>query len=434
MGKYKKEKPKVKCVVCGNIFELPRPSSKQVACSRACANVIKTSKTYTCNCKDCGQVFEGNSPSANWCNDCRQFNCLTCGKAFIRTKQSTRYCCPECFNNDKQLRAEIGIKGSKTKQEKIASGTYKVASRKDKEFTCQNCNTISISKSSNTRYCTDCKTSICTVCGKSFHREQFRGQKTCSLECRGKSQTKYRKCKVCGKEFGPRNSTNKFCSRECYNKHQLVPENNPNYSSSFHEVTCAICGENKLVAKWETKNWVTCSRECSAVWQSIRKPKETAAYSCIMCNKQFEISPPYLAKKRKVCSSECLANFRSKNNAALSADGKVKYNKGYYISKITKQKERYDSDYELKRFEQLDSNGIKWTKKHGIRISYWWEGRQRHYVPDILVYTDKLRLEEVKPKHLATYHEKTKVKLRAGKNWCERKGYDFVIITEDNLF
>jgi hypothetical protein len=81
----------------------------------------------------------------------------------------------------------------------------------------------------------------------------------------------------------------------------------------------------------------------------------------------------------------------SKKISQLYADGIIsnqsnKYKTGKYTSK-NNEIFMYSSSYELESMELFDlSNLIKtWTNKHGIRVKYFYNGINRHYVPDFLV-------------------------------------------------
>lgn len=93
-------------------------------------------------------------------------------------------------------------------------------------------------------------------------------------------------------------------------------------------------------------------------------------------------------------------------------------NKGWYTSTKTNARERYDSELELCRMKDLDSdiNVVTWTKYHGIRIPYLFNDIVKNYVPDFLItYKNGIQtLEETKG-----YDPKTKYKKLALKKYCD---------------
>jgi hypothetical protein len=102
--------------------------------------------------------------------------------------------------------------------------------------------------------------------------------------------------------------------------------------------------------------------------------------------------------------------------------------------------ERFDSGYELRRFQALDSSPLvkTWTKRHGIRIAYKGRGKKgnrkiRHYIPDILVeYHDgRIFLEEVKG-YVFDVIEFAR-KNHAARAYCVRRRISFRLIYKDDL-
>lgn len=455
MAKFKK---KIICPVCGIEFQANRPSRDRITCSRKCSNIHKSQIVYKCICVNCGKLFDGNSPNANQCNDCRNAICLTCGKVFIKTKPYSKYCSRECVALDKDLSRQIGIKGSQTKVEKIAAGTFSIRKHEAKSHKCVNCGKFFLSLGPCPKYCDDCKTYTCEVCGRRFKVAQFgTNPKTCSLGCRGISQRNELVCKNCGKIFHG-SGKHYFCNNDCKKAFQAIKENHPNYKGEYYEVTCAICGKNELIPNWRAKEFVTCSRKCGNVWKSRKQREDPVFSTCEICGKTYELKYKYRVNKQRVCSRECVAKLRSQerigeNNtfygkhhsretketiglkaAIRHAEGNTNYGRGEFISKLTGKTEIFDSSWELERFRELDQLGIQWTKKHHIRIGYWWENSTHYYVPDILVFLPRPKLEEIKPKSLVEKDEQTQAQLAAGKRWCAKRGYDFVILTEDDLF
>lgn len=97
--------------------------------------------------------------------------------------------------------------------------------------------------------------------------------------------------------------------------------------------------------------------------------------------------------------------------------------------------EVYDSRLELLMMHKLESDPSvrKWTKRHGISIS-WLDGhhRRRNYRPDLLVeHIDGSKaLIEVKGAGLVD-SEAVQRKRQAAELWCSRRGMDYTIETID---
>ena len=93
--------------------------------------------------------------------------------------------------------------------------------------------------------------------------------------------------------------------------------------------------------------------------------------------------------------------------------------------------EVYDSGQERKMMERLEGNPSvrKWTKRHGIAISWVDSRHRRHsYRPDFLVeYGDgSLALIEVKAPNRVDSQEVQR-KRKAAERWCQARGMDYSI-------
>lgn len=97
--------------------------------------------------------------------------------------------------------------------------------------------------------------------------------------------------------------------------------------------------------------------------------------------------------------------------------------------------ERYDSSYELRRFEVLDSSPLvkTWTKKHKLKLGYKSFGSWHKYIPDILIQlTDGSKiLEEIKG-HIFDKRQFMK-KNRAALAYCTLRGWKFRTVFLDDL-
>ena len=96
--------------------------------------------------------------------------------------------------------------------------------------------------------------------------------------------------------------------------------------------------------------------------------------------------------------------------------------------------EFYDSSWELEYMKELedDDSVNKWTKNHGIRISYFTdENKFRTYNPDFLVEkTDgTIELVEMKGEHLLK-NPNTIKKREFAKKWCEARGMTYRTLTK----
>lgn len=108
---------------------------------------------------------------------------------------------------------------------------------------------------------------------------------------------------------------------------------------------------------------------------------------------------------------------------------------GWYISCKSSQREYHRSSYELARMLELDDDDsvVSWTVHHGISITYQFNGKQRHYLPDFLVYYSNktTTLEEVKG-----YVSDTALhaaKCAAAIDYATFHGYTFIVNFMDHI-
>ena len=112
-------------------------------------------------------------------------------------------------------------------------------------------------------------------------------------------------CDVCDKEFQPKNSRAKRCSRLCSNAHfnNLLSTRR---LAQRTELTCANCNRSFTPSRLRSKEVTYCSRKCwrqlsyktdLLKWKTNRK-----SIKCIQCQIWFK---PRSRKIKAVCSSVC---------------------------------------------------------------------------------------------------------------------------------
>lgn len=277
---------------------------------------------------------------------------------------------------------------------------------------------------------------ICKNCSKPFRVQNYRADtaKYCCKECRQASQAGKKrnvergkvtiKCEICDNTFEIekyRADTAKYCSRRCLGQSLLLKETR----------ICKHCNKEFPVSRTlnngSAAGMLFCSIDCKS-----RHQRKRIVIRCRNCKKPMEVPVGDVNHGRRYCSKKCMRE----RAAYLISVGKgpppkkSKYKQGYYVSKITKERNQYDSSYELARMIELDNKGIKWTKNHGIVIKYRFAGRDYFYVPDFKVEDNVL--EEIKGSWRLD-DPKVQTKTKAAKDWCKSNGFEYNILTEHNL-
>lgn len=98
--------------------------------------------------------------------------------------------------------------------------------------------------------------------------------------------------------------------------------------------------------------------------------------------------------------------------------------------------ENYDSLLERDYMIELEGKpGIKkWTKKHSIKIPYFFIGFRRNYLPDFLVeFNDGSKeIHETKGLPFLLWLS-VKIKRETAETWCKNYGYKYKFITRSTI-
>lgn len=129
----------------------------------------------------------------------------------------------------------------------------------------------------------------------------------------------------------------------------------------------------------------------------------------------------------------------SRHKANLIAAGKfniLSNNRGiksWHVSTKTGERFFADSLLELFRMTQLDRNNdiVTWTKRHKVKILYFFDGIGRYCVPDFFItYSDGHKeIEEVKGR----ITKKEIIKKNAIEMWCKNNDLSFSFVTQVQL-
>lgn len=208
-----------------------------------------------------------------------------------------------------------------------------------------------------------------------------------------KGNVKWIECENCKNSFIYRPGYGiRYCSVECY---KSDPQTRIKRLKTLQK---ANTPESREKARKTKESWSEERRQ-----QNLQLRRENRNH----------ITPEYLQKKSKSITDKILSGEFIPHGS---------HKKGRYISKQGLE-EVYHSLWELGRMIELDDLNVEWTKKHGIKIPYFFENLDRLYVPDFLIGSI---IEEVKPSTLLSL-EVNKVKSDAAKTWCDSTGYTYII-------
>jgi len=176
---------------------------------------------------------------------------------------------------------------------------------------CQNCSKLFEPRSSNDKWCIDCRTKICEYCRKEFivkNPSKVDSQKFCSKECQLKGRFNDFKliCQKCGNEFISKSPSGKLCDK----------------CKTF---VCKTCGKTFIIDKIRDEESIKyCSRECLVKGRETRVQhvcqkcgkefisrsgnskwcEDCCTVTCLICGKHFIVKPRRV-KLSKYCSKEC---------------------------------------------------------------------------------------------------------------------------------
>lgn len=146
----------------------------------------------------------------------------------------------------------------------------------------------------------------------------------------------------------------------------------------------------------------------STTYNNTKKYKKT-------CRKKYGVDNVMQNKTIKERAIDTYTKRLANGEYTISSN---RWKTGWYVKKDG-TKEWFDSSFEQKRMQQLDSMGVTWTKKHKIRIPYIYNKIKTYYVPDFLI--NNTIIEEVK----GWMTKEVKLKAKAAKKFCKIHGYTY---------
>ena len=263
------------CPVCGKPVAFHKPSERIKCCSKECTKRLREqSKTEADmrECAECGKKFMPNNHNQKYCSGPHITNCVICGKEITYTSSPTnkpKTCSVQCREvlHQQTVYDRYGVANvfqtdtvkDLIKEYHTSPDTY-VHTDKSKgsnpvERICKFCGEPFMAYGTK-EYCDRPHKVACAVCGELFDfNVQYPYKKTCSRKCAYKlgqvtfnQQTRI--CELCGKEFHPNSSMQRYCEDDHYHP-------------------CPVCGKPVKIARGsEALPAVCCSTECS---ETMRK-------------------------------------------------------------------------------------------------------------------------------------------------------------------
>lgn len=124
-------------------------------------------------------------------------------------------------------------------------------------------------------------------------------------------------CEHCKKPFQSKKNTQRFCSKECYNKYIEDCKRTgilKGKKGNKVEVVCAECGKHELVPPSRAKTYVCCSKECLAKYKS-KLLSEKVELICPICGKTYYSKKSALLHHRTCGSAECKREWYSRTRS-----------------------------------------------------------------------------------------------------------------------
>jgi hypothetical protein len=199
-----------------------------------------------------------------------------------------------------------------------------------------------------------------------------------------------------------------------------------------------------FLATKDTKShlYATGNRHVSATQKAYYRELYTGGYKSSVANADYNARREARARQDGKSPFGSVEDKAKKRHAALHnlMSGKTKPSassfKGHFFSKKNNELFRYRSSWELRVMEEMEkAANIASYKPEPFFVRYMFAGKESIYFPDFLVtFTNGVLFAvEVKPKHLLK-DARVKVKLRTLRWYCQSKGMNLLVLTENEIF
>lgn len=195
--------------------------------------------------------------------------------------------------------------------------------------------------------------------------------------------------------------------------------------------TCFVCGVN-LLSHEEYKNHILDKHEKGRDY--VVCPLQRCGYPVRCVKTHYRVHHP---KEKLVVSDKnqlkaTIWRDFTKNKKKQKAP---KFKEGYFQSQKNNRLLHYRSGYELDVYKALENiQSVKEYYVEPLKIGYLFEGKKHTYNPDLVIIYDDNHKEiwEIKPSN-QTDLPKNNAKWVACDNYCQARGWKFVVVTEKGI-
>jgi len=194
--------------------------------------------------------------------------------------------------------------------------------------------------------------------------------------------------------------------------------------------TCFVCGVN-FNSHEEYKNHIIDSHEEGRDY--VICPLSRCGYPVRCIKTHYKVHHP--KEKLITKNSQLKATIWRDFSTNKKIHKKPSFKEGYFHSQKNNRLVHYRSGYELEVYQALEKiNDVKEYYVEPIKIGYLFEGKKHTYNPDlVIIYQDNHKeIWEIKPSN-QTDLPKNNAKWVACDNYCQSKGWRFVVITEKGI-
>lgn len=195
--------------------------------------------------------------------------------------------------------------------------------------------------------------------------------------------------------------------------------------------TCFVCGIN-LGSHEEYKNHILEKHEKGRDY--VLCPLVRCGFPVRCIKTHYKVHHP---KEKLVITKDCQlkATIWKDFSTSKKIHKKPAFKEGHFHSEKNKKLLHYRSGYELEVYKALEKiPDVKEYYVEPIKIGYLFEGKKHTYNPDlVIIYQDNHKeIWEIKPSN-QTDLPKNNAKWVACDNYCQSRGWRFVVITERGI-